>query len=424
MQRNPSIADGAKSPTHPLGFKEFVCLVAGLMATNALSIDPMLPALPAIGESLRVLDENARQWVITAYFMGLGLGSLFYGSISDHYGRRPVLIATLSLLLVATLFCAVAPTFTILLAGRAAAGFFAASSRVLAASIVRDRFHGDGMARVMSLVFVTFMIVPVLAPSFGQLVLLFAPWRWIFGILFIVSAAMLAWVAFRLPETLEPEHRVPFRPGDVGSTLRTVVTHRNAMGHMLASGVVMGSLLGFITSSQQIFFDVFHAPNAFPLAFAGIAGSMAVGSYFNSRLVERFGARRLSQTSLMMMILLSLIHSLVAWNGWETMASFIALQAMTMLSFAFTGANFNAISMEPFRRGAGLAASFQAGLTTILSATLGALTGALFNGTTLPMTLGFLSYGCLALLIVAWAEHWRLFSRPGRANMRQPGSSL
>ena len=417
MQHDRSPLPAGKAE-FPIGFKEFVALVAGLMALNALSIDPMLPALPAIGESLSIADPNDRQWIITTYFIGLGIGSLLYGPLSDRFGRKPVMGTCLSLFLVATLCCAMAGSFTLLLIGRFAAGFFAAASRVIAVGIVRDRFQGDRMARVMSLIFLVFMVVPVLAPSFGQAVLLVAPWRWIFIALFIVGALLLLWMALRLPETLAPENRVPISRRTLAQTLRGVVTHRSSIGYMLASGVVMGGLVGFITSVQQIFFDIFHAEHIFPLAFAGMAGTMAIGSYFNSRLVERLGARRLSQGSLIAMTLLAACHAAVALAGGETMVSFIAFQALTMLTFSLTGSNFSAISMEPFTRGAGLAASFQAFLTTILSALLGAAVGASFDGTTLPLALGFLCFGLIALLLVLWAERGRLFTRPHRASLR------
>lgn len=406
----------------PLGFKEFVALIAALMAMNALSIDPMLPALPAIGETLHIANANDRQWIITTYFIGLGLGSLIYGPLSDRFGRKPVMGVSLSLFVLFTGFCALSQSFTMLLVGRFACGFFAAASRVIAISIVRDRFQGDRMARIMSLIFIVFMIVPILAPSFGQAVMLIAPWRWIFGALLIVGIAIVLWMLIRLPETLDPLNRVEIRAADLAETLRTVVTHRGAIGYMTASGVVMGALIGFITSVQQIFFDIFHEESMFALAFACIAGFMGIGSFLNSHLVERVGARRLSQGSLMILILISGCHALFVWGGYESVWSFIVFQALTMLSFAFTGSNFGAISMEPFTRGAGMASSFQAGLTTILSALLGAFVGSQFNGTTLPLALGFFGYGATALLIVAWAERWRLFTRPGLSSLRQGAS--
>ncbi len=416
MHRDTSSA-GVKA--FPLGFKKFVTLIAAMMALNALSIDPMLPALPAIGASLKIADPNHRQWIITIYFIGLGIGSLFYGPLSDRYGRKPVMAICIALLILFTFVCMVAQSFAWMLIARFACGFFAAASRVIAVGIVRDRFHGDQMARIMSLIFLVFMIVPILAPGFGQAVLLVAPWRWIFGALMIVTTIIYLWMLIRLPETLAPENRVAIQAADLSATLRTVVTHRNAIGYMLASGIVLGALVGFITSIQQIFFDIFHAPGSFPFAFAGIAGFMGLGSFLNSKLVERFGARRLSQGALTGMIALAAIHCLVIGFGFETMLSFIVFQSATMLCFAFTGANFSAISMEPFARGAGLASSFQACLTTILSALLGAIVGGSFNGTTLPLALGFGGYGAGALLLVLWAERGKLFTRPHNDQWRE-----
>lgn len=402
-----------------MGFREFVLLVASVMAMNALSIDPMLPALPDIGADLHVTDANHRQWVITIYIFGMAVGALIYGFLSDRYGRRKVLLIAIALLLAATIGGALAPSFAVLLLCRGLAGFCAAACRVVSVSIVRDCFRGDEMAKVMSLIFVLFIIVPVLAPSFGQVILLIANWRWIFGALAILSAALWLWIALRLPETLDPDHRVEIGLADIGATFRVIVTHRTSMGYMIASGALMGGLMGFVISAQQIFFDIFHAPTVFPIAFAAIAGWMGVGSFFNSRLVGRIGARRLSQSALISMIGLSAIHSLIAWYHLETIWTFMVLQAVTMLSFAFAGSNFSSISMEPFARGAGSAASVQAFVTTLSSAVLGGAIGSMFNGTTLPLSLGFFVYGLASLAIIYWAERGKLFTRPRLQALRQ-----
>ncbi|MBK5265114.1 MAG: multidrug effflux MFS transporter [Alphaproteobacteria bacterium] len=404
----------------PLGFPEFIALVAALMALNALSIDPMLPALPAIGKALGIVEDNQRQWIVSTYFAGLGIGSLFYGSLSDNFGRKPVLLVSLTFYLLASLFCALAQDLTVMLVGRAAQGFFAAATRVVAISIVRDRFVGDRMASIMSMVFIIFMIVPILAPTFGQLILYVADWRWIFAALLVIGAIIMAWTALRLPETLTPQNQVHINLGDITTTFWNIVTNRTAFGYMVATGIAMGAMIGFITSAQQIFFDTFHLPDEFPYAFAGIAGFMALGSFCNSRLVERIGARRISQGSLMLFIALSAVHAAIALSGIENVWSFVVIQALTMLCFAFTGSNFGAISMESFARGAGAASSFQACLTTLISATIGTFIGAQFNGTTAPLALGFLSCGLLSLLCVFWAERGRLFTRPNTPKIPQP----
>lgn len=412
------IAPASPPAAKDIQFREFVLLCACLMAMNAMSIDPMLPALPAIGRDLAIPHPNDRQLIISVYFLGLGVGSLLFGVLSDRYGRKKVLGSAMVLFILSSIACAGAQSFPMMLAGRACAGFFAGASRVITVGIVRDRFRGDAMARVMSLIFAVFMLIPVMAPSFGQAILWIAPWRWIFWALAILSTAILLWMMVRMPETLLPENRTRITPRALMHTVGQIIRTRSSIGYMLASGVVMGGLIGFILSVQQIFFDIFHAEHVFPIAFACIAGSMGIGSLVNSRLVSRFGARRLSQGALIALILIALVHLAIIQAGWETMVTFMLLQALTMVTVAFTASNFSAISMEPFSKGAGVASSFQAFLTTALSSALGSIVGRAFNGTTLPLTLGLAVFGILSFLILLWAERGRLFTRPNHGELR------
>jgi MFS transporter, DHA1 family, multidrug resistance protein len=416
---NPSSPVAVRQSQKDIGFREFVVLSACLMAMNALSTDPMLPALPEIGRDLGVANANDRQLIISIYFLGLGAGSLLFGILSDRFGRKKVMGGALVLFILSTIACAVAQSFSLLLIGRAAAGFFAGASRVIAVGIIRDRFKGDAMAKVMSLILAVFMLIPVVAPSFGQAILWFAPWRWIFWILAIQAALILIWMVVRMPETLAPENRLRMSPSTIFRTIGSVLTNRSAAGYMLASGVVMSGLIGFILSVQQIFFDIFDARSFFPIAFAVMAGSMGVGSLLNSRLVSRFGARRLSQGAVISMIVTSAIHLGVIASGHENMISFMVFQSATMMAVAFTASNFGSISMEPFAKGAGAASSFQAFLTTALSSALGSIVGRAFDGTTLPLTLGMLIFGVAALLIVAFAERGKLFTRPRHDALRE-----
>lgn len=409
----PSRPVSAPSPPPGLGMVEFVLMMAAVMSATALSIDPMLPALPQIGHDLHVAVANDRQQIITIFFMGLSAGSLLFGPLSDHFGRRPVLLAALATMLLFTVLCALAPSFPVLLGARLSAGFFAAAGRVMVVSIVRDRFQGDQMARIMSLIMVIFMVVPILAPGYGTLVLMWAPWRWIFWLLAGLLAVELLWLGLRLPETLRDEARVAIRPRDLAAMLGRIVTQRSSIGYIVASGLMMSCMVGFLVSVQQIFFDVFHRPEMLPVGFAAIGLWTAVGSLANSRLVQRFGARRMSQSAVIALILLSAVHSLVGWAGLESLWLFVVIQGMMALFFSMGGANFSSIALEPFARGAGLASSVQASLTTLMSSVLGGLIGAHFDGSTLPLSLGFLAYGCATLLVILWAEKGRLFTRPG-----------
>ena len=265
------------------GFVEFVCLISMMMALNSLAIDAMLPALPKIGAALGVVSPNSRQWVVTAYMLGFGAAQIAYGPISDRFGRRPAIIVGLCFYVLFGLVATFAPTFETLILARVGQGVGAAATRVLGVSLVRDRYKGAAMARVMSLNFLVFLGVPMLAPSLGQAILLVGPWRWIFGALVVAGVAVLIWVAIRLPETLRPDHRMPIEVRRIALAFRQACTHRAAIGYTLAMTAMMGALLAYVNSSQQIFFDALKAPRLFTTVFALLAGGIAAASLLNAR---------------------------------------------------------------------------------------------------------------------------------------------
>jgi DHA1 family bicyclomycin/chloramphenicol resistance-like MFS transporter len=403
------MASSPPVPAYRPGFREFVVLMAGLMALNALAIDAMIPALPAIGEALGAATENSRQLVVSMYVLGFGTTQLIYGPLSDRYGRKPVLVASLILYILFAIACGVAPSFELLLAARLAQGGAAAATRVLVVSIIRDRYEGPAMARLMSLVFLVFMLMPVVAPLFGQLTLLIAPWRWIFLGLGIFASLMLVWATIRLPETLHPEYRRGLSAAVIWEGARETLTNRQSLGYTLAFTLMMGALMGYINSIQQIVFDVFARPELIALVFAGVAGPMAITSWLNARLVERIGTRRIAHFGLSLFTLLSLLHLASAATGAENLWLFILLQALVMACFGLASANFGALAMEPLGHVAGTASSVQGTIGTILGALLGLGVGQSFDGTTVPMVAGFGLFGAAALAVVATTERGRLF---------------
>ena len=314
----PPFRDFVMRPTEPgmPGKREFVLLIAALMASNALAIDAMLPALPAIGAALDVAEENKRQLVITAYLMGFGISQLFYGPLADRFGRKPLLIFCLGFYALFAALAGLAGSFDLLLLARGLQGVAAGGTRVLVVAIVRDRFHGSAMAQVMSLVMIVFMAVPVLAPSLGQAILFVGSWRHIFIALALYGVGLALWGGTRLPETLADADRLPLSPrailGAVGETLSV----RASIGNTIASTLAFGGLFAFIGSIQQIVFDVFESPNLIGLVFACVAGPMALSSYANSRLVMRLGARRLLLSALAALTLIASLHlAIVAIQG-------------------------------------------------------------------------------------------------------------
>ena len=400
----------AAAPAPRPGFREFVVLMAGLMALNALAIDAMLPALPAIGDALGVAADNHRQLVISVYVLGFGLTQLVYGPLADRYGRRPVLTVSLVLYIAFALACAAAGSFALLLAARLAQGGAAAATRVLVVSIIRDRYEGAAMARLMSLVFLVFLLIPVLAPAFGQLTLMIAPWRWIFFGLAIFAAIMLVWSLTRLPETLRPEYRRPLSLATIAAGVRETLGNRQSLGYTLAFTLMLGALMGYINSIQQIVFDTFGRPELIAIAFAGIAGPMALTSWLNSRLVERIGARRIAHAGILLFTAFSFVHLIAAGIG-EELGLFIAMQGLIMACFGLASANFGALAMEPLGHVAGTASSIQGTITTIGGAAIGIVIGQSFDGTAVPMVAGYAALGAAAIAILLMTERGRLFGR-------------
>jgi DHA1 family bicyclomycin/chloramphenicol resistance-like MFS transporter len=400
------------APQRPVGgisLVEFVVLMAALMALGALGIDAMLPNLPAIGQALGVADENRAQLIITAYLLGLGGAQLVFGPLADRYGRRPVLLAGLALYVGFSLLAAFAPTFELLLVARVLQGIGAAATRALPISIVRDRYAGREMARVMSLTSLVFMAAPIVAPSLGQLVLTLASWPWIFVLLAILGAFSMLWALLRLPETLHPEDRLPIRPKEIAHAFSLAARNRTALCYMLAQTFLFGGLLGFINSSQQVFTEALGAGGRFPLVFAICASFIAVASLLNARLVMRLGMRRLSHAALLAYIALAAIHLAIASSGHESLVVFTAFQALTMFCFGLTSGNFGAMAMEPMGHIAGVASSFQGFVSMVGASLIGFGIGQAFNGTVVPMEAGYLLCGLCALAAVLAAERGRLF---------------
>ena len=412
---NQGIDMTATTPHPGMGFKEFVGLMAALMAINAIAIDAMLPALGQIGQALGVIHANERQWIITAYMLGYGATQIFYGTLADRFGRKPVLLCGLAGYTVFTLAIAASHSFEALLAGRALQGVAAASTRVVSVSVVRDCYAGRPMARVMSLALIVLIGVPVFAPSAGQLMLLVAPWQGIFLALGAFGFTVLLWVWLRLPETLHAEDRKPIALRTITETFGVILGNRLSMSYTAATTMIFGAMLGFINSAQQLFTDVFHAGRLFPVIFAIIAVFIAISSLLNARLVNIMGMRKLSHGALLTFIAITGIHAILALSGRDTIWTFVILQSGMMFCLGLMMGNFGAIAMEPLGHVAGAAASVQGFLSTVIAAIIGFCLGQCFNGTDIPLELGFVTLGLGALLVVLFAEGGRLFQPHGTA---------
>lgn len=398
--------DGVKRP----GAREMTVMLAALMGLNSFAIDAMIPALPAIGRSLHVLNENDRQLVVVAYFVGFASTQLVWGPLADRFGRKPILTAGISLYGLFALLCAFSGSFPLLIASRFAMGASAAVTRVLVVAMVRDLFEREAMARVMSLVFMVFMLMPVLAPNIGVAILLVGPWQAIFGALALYALTMLLWSGVRLPETLHAEYRRSLNWRDMARAIVETVSEPQSRGYTIAMTISFGGLVAYIASIQQIVSEAFHEPRLIGLVFAAIAAPMAVASWTNSRVVGRYGLRRVGHSATVAFTAIALIHVGVALAGFESLAMFILLQSLTMCAFAFTSSNLSTLAMEHMAPIAGTASSVQGMIGTIGGAVLGYVIGREFDGTVLPYLIGTAACAAGGLVALLLTEPRRLFA--------------
>lgn len=395
----------------PMREVEFVLLMASLMALQALAIDVMLPALAVMADELGATSSNDRQLVIGVFLVSSGAFALFSGPLADRYGRRSVVLACLAGYLVTSLLAALATSFSTMLVARIAQGAFSSGLMTLPAAILRDRFAGDKMAKTQSMIAMVFMAVPMLAPLLGQGIMVLFGWRAIFGSMALLPALVAIWVWFRLPETLKPEYRQPIDLHTIAGNMRLSLTLREATGYVLAGALVQATILGYINSSQQLIGEALGAGDWFPTIFGVMAAGMALSNFVNSRIVERFGARRVSHGAMFVFLLVAIIHSGVALSGHETLANFIVLMTISMCMISFMGGNFMSIAMQPFARIAGSAASAMAALRLLCGATIGLAMGRAYDGTAVPLAVSMIVLGIGILLLILYSERGQLFRR-------------
>jgi len=388
---------------------EFIILVAALMALNALAIDVMLPALPYMGEALGVSNENERQLVIGSYMFGFGIAQLAFGPLTDRFGRRGPLFVGLAIYLVCAFAAIFAPTFGILLALRFVQGMGAAGTRVIATAVVRDRFEGREMAEVMSLTFMIFMAIPIIAPGIGQVILLTGPWQYIFLFMGGLAAMIGLWGFLRLPETMHAKYRRALSFKSVTDGFRIVLTNRMALFYGLAGTFLFGAMFGCISASQQIFVELYGLGPYFPVAFAVMAGTIAVAQLINSRVVRRVGMRRLAHTANLAYLGMASVFVVFALLGPVPFPLFFGMLMVIQFFFGWAASNMNALSMEPLGSVAGTAASVFGFTQTVGGALIGTYIGQHYDGTLVPNAIGYASMGALVLICVLIAENGKLF---------------
>ncbi|MBR9868963.1 MAG: multidrug effflux MFS transporter [Oceanospirillales bacterium] len=370
---------------------EFIALMALLMCMVALSIDAVLPALGPMASALNVSDTNQIQLVIAVVYAGMAVGQLFYGFLADAKGRKVAIYLGIAVFVLGSLVALWSDTLEMMLIGRFMQGLGAAGPRTITLAIIRDQYKGNEMARVLSLVMTVFIISPVIAPLMGQGILWLFGWREIF--IFLLGLATVAWLWFwlRQPETLAVADRTPFSVRETFRNLRGMVNERSAVCYVIALGLIFGAFIGFLNSVQPVLQGIYQMGAAFPVLFATLTISFAGASYLNSRLVMRFGSRRLALTAALAVAGLSSVMYVFSFMvlGVPPLWGLMIYLGITLFFVGLQFGNLNAMAMEPFGHIAGTASAVIGNVSTLLAVVFGTLVGQLFDGSVLPLVAGF-----------------------------------
>ena len=356
----------------------FIVLMASLISIVAISIDALLPALGYIAQDFSLSNPNHVQYVVGCIFLGLAIGELVCGPLSDAWGRKPVLYLGLGLYLIGSIMCYMAGSFEWLLIGRTVQGLGVAGPYISAVSIVRDKYSGRHMAQVMSVVMMIFILVPAIAPALGQGILFIGDWRDIFILYMAYSISIVCWLAIKQEETLPKEHRMPFRLGTIGHALQEISSNTTTLCYTLCMGLCFGSFFGYLNASQQIFQVQFETGEWFTAYFGGLALVLGLASLSNSRIVVRLGMRYICIRAMATIVVASLLFLALHAFTSITLVMFLIYAAVLFFCFGLMFGNLNAIAMEPMGHIAGTASAVMGATSSIMAMILGAIIGQLY----------------------------------------------
>ncbi len=389
-----------------LNQREFVALMALLMSLVALSIDAMLPALNQIGSSLGVVNKNDSQLIISTVFLGMSFGLMIYGPLSDSFGRKKSIYLGVSIFIAGSFLSMLATNFTMMLVGRFLQGFGAASCRVVSVAMIRDQFSGREMGKIMSLIMIVFVMVPALAPSLGQFILIFSQWRTIFGVLIILGALGIIWLWKRQPETLLVENRVAFSFSTILAGAKETIINPIARGYTIAAGLGFGAFVGYLSSAQQILQGQYKVGDSFAVYFGCLALAIGLSSFINSKLVMKLGMERLCKYALIIITLLSGSFYLYLFktSGHPPLSFLMTYLALTFLCIGILFGNLNTLAVSPLGHIAGVANSVISSVQTLISVGFGAMIGLSYDGTVIPLVQGFFFLAIASLITIVFTQ--------------------
>lgn len=399
------------SAARNIGRPEFIAMMAMIQALQALAFTALLPALGIIAIDLQITEPNQRQLLVSVFLISSGLSALLPGTISDRFGRKPVLLSFMAMFIAINCVSAFVRDFHVLLLLRGLLGVASSGLTVLPLAIIRDRYDGVGMAKLQSIVAMLFMAVPTFAPGLGFVLMQLAGWRVIFLAIAALALVAMGWYFFRLEETLPPERRRVTHSRELLGNVGVVLTNRASIGYVIGMALIFGGHFGFINSSQQLLGEHFGAGSAYPMILGAMAATMALVSLANSAIVERYGTRRIGHFAIFCHLAASVGQLVLAYIPGETLLQFVLLMSANMCLLIMVFINFTAIALQPFGHFAGTAASVQSFFRLVLGAGLGGLIGQAYDGTPQPLAQALVVVGLLTLALVLYSEHGRLFHR-------------
>ena len=388
---------------------EFIALMASLMSIVALAIDALLPAISHIGITINSLDPTDNQLLITMIFLGLGFGQLFFGPLSDSFGRKPIVYMGFGLFAVASVICVLAPSLEVMIAGRILQGIGLSAPRTIAISIIRDTYKGDYMARIMSFVTAFFILVPVVAPAIGKWIMDAFGWEAIFYIQLFFALLVAIWFWKRQVETLKPEYKIPFSGKVFVNGLREFLKYKESVAFTFTSGFITGSFLVYLSASQHVFEDQYGLTESFPYIFAGLACSVGLSTFLNGTLVMRFGMRRLALMALTAFCAIAVLYVVIFYDSQNP--NVIILVAFLFAQFfclGFLWGNFRSIAMEPIGHIAGIGAAINGFVSTIMAVPIANYIGNYVQETVWPMFVGLAICGLISLGIMLLVRKSRI----------------
>ncbi|MCB0398685.1 MAG: multidrug effflux MFS transporter [Winogradskyella sp.] len=379
---------------------EFVVLMAALMSIVALSIDAVLPALPLIGNHLSISEPLELPKLITSIFLGLGIGQLIFGPLSDSFGRKPIVYVGFILFILASLICITTKSFEIMLFGRVLQGVALASPRTMCIAMVRDSYEGDYMAKILSIVVMVFILVPVVAPTLGQFLMNHYDWKFIFTFNLIFGVLVVLWFWLRQPETLKEKYKIPYRLAIFKTGTVQFFKIRSAVIYTLLSGFITGSFMVYLSTSQRIFEKQYNLADEFPLIFASLAISVGLATFLNSQLVVKFGMKTIVHTAMICFIVISLIFIILFSSGNNpSITVLITFFALQFFAIGFLFGNLRALAMEPMGHIAGIGSALNGFISTVMAVPIADYIGTYVTDSVTPLFIGFLVCGLISLVL-------------------------